>query len=81
MRSCDFTARIEIGTQIMARDARFAFDGEDVFGGEWLMIAKPLVNRRLAAANQATECGLRSAPANRFGKRCVYRRFDTHAAS
>ena len=70
--------RIDVRSQLVARNAGGRLDGEDMFGGERTAIAQPFVDRRLPLADQASESGLRSDPADGLGKWSVYRRFDSH---
>lgn len=42
----------------MARDARCGFYGKDMLCPDWLIVAQPIVNRRLVLADQARKSGL-----------------------
>lgn len=61
-------ARKQIGARHMARDLELALHDTDIFGRQVTAFTQPVVDHRLALADQATESGLRPRFADRDGE-------------
>lgn len=78
-----YLARIQIRSQIVARDAGSCLNRQHKLWGDRQTLVQPLPHRCLRCADSARQCGLRSRLANCLFERSEVRmcRFTNHAAS
>lgn len=69
MIGCGLVARVEIGAEVVARDAGRGLDLEDVLGGQRIAPRQPARNGTLGNPEQRSHCRLRADSFDRVPER------------